>query len=745
MGLEKIISFINKNLSYNIINEISLNNNCNKILAENIFFDFNFIIYLNLNELENEINDIIKIIHSLTFTKINKLIEKLEIILDKDHWKIFKDDLINILDGDNKIQIIKELKNFLSSKKIFKQKIINILGKNFNKNLTTIDLLTFLKIYYFIKQKLNSIHYIEFVNNIFLFFDGIPSYSKILEQRRRRTKNYLESNIRKKNFRKNFDNMINDIYTKNGLSYNYFEWLNDKYSIDKSFGPSSDIILNLETFLKKFYKKNNLEDINYNLHICSGKVFGESDYKIFKYISQKNIKNNIYIHTCDSDFLHLILVQQCYYNIFQKKIKFNLIRYYSKNLQIVQHISAEKIIKDILKIINKIYQNDDNNYLLVLDFLLLCYFFGNDHLPSCDWFGPELTLDEIIIILKKSNNDKNIISYESKNEIKINWDILLNFLIEFRNSNKIFKIKFIRNFKIPDILTTFICNNKINYDNFCDVFIPNYLSYLGSLENYNKNDWRFRSYENIKNTVNPFLDYDLEEKKRLLLEKNLKNWLNFTADISADKKSYLPYFNKGIILSNQNKYQDLYIYVSQLSIKESCKNYNIIYKKPIKKNTIDKNIVVKEYLFFFNYLIKNFFCDINNYNPCNFIYFKYLFVPCIDDIINYLKNLDLKNFSDEFKNFQKEKSSIKTKYFDNLSHHLFITPYLLESDFFNQVKQYPNLEIILKELSKIDNLWINLENANNFNFRKLDPNEFLDNWYKIIKRFNVNVNKEVKF
>ena len=56
MGLEKIIGFLNKNLSYNGIKEVSVNNCCNKTITENVFFDFNFIIYLNLVNLENDIN-----------------------------------------------------------------------------------------------------------------------------------------------------------------------------------------------------------------------------------------------------------------------------------------------------------------------------------------------------------------------------------------------------------------------------------------------------------------------------------------------------------------------------------------------------------------------------------------------------------------------------------------------------------------------------------------------------------------
>ena len=527
MGLERIINFINRNLSYNIINEISLNNNSNKILAENIFFDFNFFIYLNLGELENEINDIIKIIHSLTFTKIDKLIEKLELILNQDHWKIFKDDLINILDGNNEDKIIKDFKDFLNSKKEFKKKIVKILDKSFNKNLKILDLLIFLKIYYYLKKKLDSIHFIEHINNIFIFFDGIPSYSKILEQRRRRTKNYLESNIRKKIFKENFSEMMNDIHTENGTSYNYFDWLENKFSIDKSFGPSSELILNLELFLKKFFKNNKLEEINYNLHICSGKIFGESDFKIFKYISQKSIKNNIYIHTCDSDFLHLILVQQCYYNTFQKNIKYNLIRYYSKKSETVQFISADKIIKDILKIYSKVYKNNDNNYLKVLDFLFLCYFFGNDHLPNCNWFGPELSLENIFILLKNSIDEKNIIKYNNKKNIEIDWNNLLNFLIELKNSKKANIIKLQKNFKIQDILISFIKNNSIDSDFFCKEIIPKYLSYLGSKNDFDSNDWRNIFFKKLKISENPFDNYDLELKKKKFIRKEFKYMVKF--------------------------------------------------------------------------------------------------------------------------------------------------------------------------------------------------------------------------
>ena len=647
MGLEKIIGFINKNFSYNIINNITLINNCNKILAENIFFDFNFIIYINLNQIEEEINEIIKIIYGLSFTPIEILIEQLQIILNKDHWLIFKPELLNILDGENEEEIIKDFKLFLNSKEIFKTKI-NMIFEDYNQDLITINLLFFLKIYYFIKNKLDSIHYIEFIQNIFIFFDGIPSYAKILEQKRRRIKNYLESNIRKKIFTRNFSKMKNNIYTENGISFNYFEWLDNKYGIDKSFGPSSKIIINLEFFLKKFYKKNNLEDINYNIHICSGKIYGESDFKIFKYISKKNIKDNIYIHTCDSDLVHLILVQQCYSNIFQKNLSYNIIRYNSNELNNAQHINANIIIKDILKIIKKIYNTDDNNYLIILDFLAICYFFGNDYLPQSYWFGPEISFEEILYILKKNNKDETIISYENEN-IKINWKKFLNFFIELQKKNKISKVKLIRYFKTPDNIIKFLENNNINFDKFTNILIPNYLSYQGSKLKDISNDWRKIFFDKLNIDKNPLDEYNLEYKKKINIEKSLNLWLNYnninTNIYNQKKDNYLPYFNRPIELSNENNYQDMFIYVLNKTMILSYEKNNLYYKKTKIDNENEK-YNVEDYLLNIYYTINSFFKDIKDYNPCNLIFYKYLSVPSIESIIRYLS--DNNNISEHF-------------------------------------------------------------------------------------------------
>ena len=73
MGLERFIGFLTRNLSYNCLEELDINNSLKKILCNHIFFDLNFIIYYCLLELEEEVNNILKLIFSLQFNKLEHI------------------------------------------------------------------------------------------------------------------------------------------------------------------------------------------------------------------------------------------------------------------------------------------------------------------------------------------------------------------------------------------------------------------------------------------------------------------------------------------------------------------------------------------------------------------------------------------------------------------------------------------------------------------------------------------------
>ena len=118
------------------------------------------------------------------------------------------------------------------------------------------------------------------VKKVLIYFDGIPTYSKILEQRRRRIKTYIESQKKKEKYNELFKKVKNNIFHEDDLYYSYLDWNNYKFIFDKALGPNSKLFLDLEEYLKKEFKE-------YKLHISSSSLPGEADFKIFNSIKNK--------------------------------------------------------------------------------------------------------------------------------------------------------------------------------------------------------------------------------------------------------------------------------------------------------------------------------------------------------------------------------------------------------------------------------------------------------------------------
>jgi hypothetical protein len=133
-----------------------------------------------------------------------------------------------------------------------------------------IELVIYEKIINTMVENINMIHNINFIQHLLIFYDGMPSISKVIEQRRRRIKNHLESNQKKLLFKTYFDDLlpnnkrlfeclsknwvnhdkcqdVNNI-VNNDVLFDYFKWIQNRFSVDKSIGPSSIFIKNLELF-----------------------------------------------------------------------------------------------------------------------------------------------------------------------------------------------------------------------------------------------------------------------------------------------------------------------------------------------------------------------------------------------------------------------------------------------------------------------------------------------------------------
>lgn len=744
MGFEKLLGFLSRNLPYGCIEDVSINNSMRKVLANHVFFDLNFIIYHSVIELENEINDIFKIIYSLPFNYNNDIESKLNFIFEKKYWKNVNFTLENILDGNSEDEIVNNFKKFLESN--------NVKGYQY-----VFDIL-YWKIFFNIVNWIENFHDVEFIKTINIFLDGIPSYSKILEQRRRRSKNFLEANLRKKIFDDNFNIIENDIISENGISYNYFNWLNNKFSINKSIGPTSKMTIELELFLST--KLNNYFK-NKIIYINSGTNYGESDNKIFKYIHEQKMSDDIVIHTCDSDLVHQIITQQCYFNINYKNVYLSVIRYNTKDKLMGQIIESKKIIKLLLKKYNEInkFKNVEKiNYFNILDLMLILSFFGNDHLPSSLEIGCEISLNYYFSSHYNIFNDHGNVVKLKNGKLKLDIFVLSKWLNKIKNSTSLSLIILNRFYKLPYNLIHFLIDRlKLSIDNVIEEFFIPFYTYEGyyNIEvlknNIEKEDLRYIFYKKFRNTsneipINPLDITSLPENFKKQYE-NIKLYLLKFIDFFDLENMGLQINNK-IQLIDENSYQDLYKYILRQTSFESKELYKQFYKpypySIVKLKDYHKYLKKgndEEYLRFLYYYVYVYMNDMTNFNPCNFIYFSNFIVPSLESIIDFINNSNINELYKKWDKYISDNSVDISNYFDSISHHLFITPYLKSSDYVDKIKNIPKLSIILNELEDKEGcLWF-LDNDTNkkFNYKNIDPINFIKNWKEIINKINMDV------
>ncbi len=664
MGFDKLLSFLNKNIP-NINEELF---DIPYVAAQHIFLDMNFLIYNSINELEEEINNIIMIIYGVSYTNINIINDKLKNIFNNYHWKELNINMDEILDGNNIEDIIYNFKNTLDIN--CKDLLINHIYNKLNNNILTT-------------------HNLQFIKSINIFFDGIPAYSKILEQRRRRMKTYLDSKNRKQLFKKHFEKIINTVITEDDITFDYFDWVNNLYSFDKSLGPFSPVMISiceeLEQKMIKYYTNIN-SNIKINLNDSS--VYGEADYKIFKYIIDNKIDGIIVLHSCDSDFIFLLI----WYQILSlsRNIETNILLInYSNNKNEKVLYNGKKIINLLIEKyanINNINTNEGNNNIsinIIFDLLCLLILFGNDIMPPSYEIGPELSLKTIYeshyILYKESQFIINL-----NNECVINFTNLGKWLTNIKNKNSFSTVIINRFYKIP-------YNIIVNIDN----------------------------YSSIEEVVNEYFIKNNIEYKHMEI-------------------------NKGFYIE-QNGYQSLYNYVCHLSSDMTDDIFNRPFKiffdnledSYKKYNEIASNNV-EDYLKMFVSLNQFFLYDFNLYTPYNILYYKDNIAPTIDNIIKFINNNDMIIFQKKTLKKLFDSNLTKNNYFDPISHHLFITPYLLDQHYELEFTNIRYVESLLNVISKnIKGIWFE-KNLESFNLKDIDPTIFIKLCNMLIKFYQNN-------
>ena len=331
-----------------------------------------------------------------------------------------------------------------------------------------------------------------------------------------------------------------------------------------------------------------------------------------------------------------------------------------------------------------------------------------------------------------NNYNSTIISYNKDKNISFNWELFLKFLKVLQKKNISLKINLIRNHKTYDGIYNYLNKLNISYDEFINDYIPNFLSYQGyikssdSIEEDKKYYWDIYFYDKLGVTENPFKNL-IDDVKLEKFNKILRNWLNNYRD--DDNMNYLPEYNRTYEMED-NEYQNLYQHISNLANSIGQKKYEIYFKNNIPTPNEVSDETIYNYLKMFYYMIKSFFIDMSNYNSINLINYNMNYSPILNDIIDFLNKQDFTTFISKLEKDISDSFIDEKMYFNKLSHHLFITPYLYKSSYLEKIDNIVNINEILEKINEIDNFCIDKDNFD-YNFKEINPLVYLKKWKEI--------------
>ena len=131
------------------------------------------------------------------------------------------------------------------------------------------------------------------------------------------------------------------------------------------------------------------------------------------------------------------------------------------------------------------------------------------------------------------------------------------------------------------------------------------------------------------------------------------------------------------------------------------------------------------------HLVITQFGVMSDYHSDNLTWYKYLNVPSLNNLINYIGEIppdinQTKKWLSEIKN----ENVGPNNYLNSINHHLIITPFI---SFYNLP---PEIKKIIEHLEKLDNLWI--EQIDTFNYRSIDIVKFFKIWNEALIKINLN-------
>lgn len=268
---------------------------------------------------------------------------------------------------------------------------------------------------YIAKYTLELIGYAKPTDTVYIAIDGVAPRAKMSQQRKRR---YLSAQR---------NNAIEDFKRQHGIPY--IKW--DSNCIT----PGTDFMHRLAVFLENDFKlllQNNFPNIG-NLIISTAEEQGEGEHKMIQYIKAHPYCSDVYcdvVYGLDADLIMLSLTCDKN-NIVLMRESQNFIHERGENKTPFKYLVIERLRESIVDTFGATI-DDVSIKQLVFDYVFMCFFLGNDFIPSLSFMKiQESAVDVLMNIYKKVCTDKRLLNFVN-NQYIINLDILERFLNELK-------------------------------------------------------------------------------------------------------------------------------------------------------------------------------------------------------------------------------------------------------------------------------------------------------------------------
>lgn len=333
-------------------------------------------------------------------------------------------------------------------------------------------------------------------NSVFIAFDGVGPVAKLNQQRSRRFKSLYQTSLTSVTKA--------DAWNTTAIT------------------PGTLFMKSLDERIKYSFDKPEIFHLS-NIIFSGSSEYGEGEHKIFKYIRENPIDHNgknTIIYGLDADLImlsinHLHITPNIY--LFRETPQF--IKSINQELDPDEDYLLD--IPELAKIITLNMNNgeqltDEQHYNRLYDYILLCFFLGNDFLPHFPAINIRTGgIDKLLQAYKATiNKNENL-----TNGKKIIWKNLRK-LIEFLAANEHDYIKHehkIRDRKEKILLPNITPEEKINNFNH----IPTYERTIEKYINPYKPNWQIRYYKTL-------FELEIDEERRRQICINYLEGLEWT-------------------------------------------------------------------------------------------------------------------------------------------------------------------------------------------------------------------------